>query len=297
LEWGTRMYLFSKRWLKLLFILPTFIIFFFYTIYPLFEIIITSFKKKTFNTDFGFVGFTNWITIFHDQIFHKLLWNTLIVVVGEVVLMLPLGMLLGFLLNSKFKGNTAVKVATFVPYILSGVMVGIIWIYILDPSLGVLNAALVKMGLSKYAYAWIGGQHLTPYSVVIVETWKSVGFFAVLFLTGLKMLPRDSFEAAVIDGATRFQKTIYITIPLLKETIKICFVMIIIGAFNSYQTVAMLTNGGPNNQSNLLTTYLYKKTFIQHDFGEGAVLATVLFLLVMTFSIIALAFTRNRVED
>ncbi|QGQ94275.1 sugar ABC transporter permease [Paenibacillus psychroresistens] len=291
------MYLFSKKWIKGVFILPVFIIFFFYTLYPLVDTFITSFKSKTFYEDNGFIGLTNWSNVLHDEIFRKLLQNTVIVVVGELLLMLPLGMLLGFLLNARFKGNTFVKLATFIPYLLSGVMIAIIWMFLLDPGIGVINAGLNKIGLHSWALDWIGGVHLTPYSVVVVDTWKSIGFYGLLFFTGMKMLPKDAFEAAIIDGATRFQKTIYITIPLLKETIKICAVMVIIGAFNSFQTVLILTNGGPNNQSELLTSYLYKINFGQFDFGKGAVLSTILFIFVMLFSVLILAFSRKRVGD
>jgi raffinose/stachyose/melibiose transport system permease protein len=297
MELGFDMYIFSKNWIKGAFILPVFIIFFFYTVLPLIDIIITSFKRESFNYDYGFVGFDNWVSILQDEIFHKIMWNTVIVVLGELLLILPLGLLLGFLLNSKFKGITIVKVATFVPYILSGVMVAIIWYFLLDPGVGIINKVLESIGLNALALDWIGGTQLTPYSVVIVDTWKTVGFFGILFLTGLKMIPKDSFEAAIIDGATEFQKTIYITIPLLKETIKISAVMIVINAFNSFQTVLLLTNGGPNNQSHLITTYLYQLSFNQFDFGRGSVLATILFLFVMLFSILILVLSRKRVGD
>lgn len=291
------LYLFSKRWIKTAFILPTFLIFAVYTVYPLYNIILTSFKKQTFYEDFGFVGLDNWKNVLKDEIVHKVLWNTVIVVFGELVLLLPLGILLGFLLNANFKGNHFVRVATFVPYILSGVMIAIIWFFLLDPGVGVINAILKHIGLDSLAFNWIGGTKLTPYSVVAVDTWKSVGFYGVLFLTGLKMLPKDSFEAAMIDGATRWQRTFYITLPLLKETIKISAVMIVINAFNSFQTVLMLTGGGPNNQSHLITTLLYKVSFTQYDFGQGSVLATLLFLFVMAFSILILAFSRKRIEE
>ncbi|WP_167357052.1 carbohydrate ABC transporter permease [Paenibacillus pectinilyticus] len=274
-----------------------FIIFFFYTLFPLVETIITSFKSETFFQDNGFVYLDNWKSMLQDEIFHKLIWNTVIVVIGELVLLLPLGLLLGFLLNARFKGNTFVKVSTFIPYLLSGVMIAIIWLFILDPGIGLINAGLTRIGLSSWALEWIGGVHFTPYSVVVVDTWKTVGFYGLLFLTGLKMLPKDSFEAAVIDGATRVQQTFYITIPLLKETIKVCAVMIVINAFNSFQTVLILTNGGPNNQSHLLTTYLYRLTFTQFDFGKGSVLATILFVFVMAFSILILVFSRKRVGE
>lgn len=281
----------------MVFIIPTFIVFTFYTLIPLIYVFIISFKNKTIYQDFGYVYFDNWISVYQDEIFHKIIWNTIIVVIGEVVLLLPLGILLGFLLNKNFKGNSFLRVATFVPYILSGVMVAIIWFFIVDPGVGLINGALNNIGLTSWAQSWIGGTVLTPYTVAIIDSWKTVGFYGLLFLTGLKMLPKDPFEAAYIDGASRLQTTFYITLPLLKETIKICAVMIVINAFNSFQTVKMLTNGGPSDQSHLITTYLYKVNFITNDFGKGSVLATTLFLCVMLISIVILISSRKRIEE
>jgi len=108
------------------------------------------------------------------------------------------------------------------------------------------------------------------------------------------MLPKDTFEAAIIDGATRFQKTIYVTLPLLKETIKISAVMIIISAFNSFQTVKILTNGEPRNMSHVITSYIYRIEFTTFDFGKGSALSMLLFIIIMAFAISTLVMTRKR---
>lgn len=291
------MYLFCKRWIKLILILPTLVLFLTYTVYPIYDLLITSFQNKTFYETVAFVGFDNYTSIFGDPIFFKALQNTGIMVISEFILLLPLGFLMGLLLNASFKGHGFVKVVTFAPYILSGVMIAILWLFILNPEIGIINITLNKIGLHSLTQQWIGGTKLSPYSFAIVDSWRTAGFYGVMFLTGIKMLPKDCFEAAIIDGATAVQKTIYITIPMLKETIKVCAILIINGALNSFQTAYMLTNGAPSGQSHVLTSYLYELNFRQYDLGRGAVISFVLFVVVMTISISVLGIFNRRIED
>lgn len=280
-----------------MFILPAFILFLFYTLYPIIDIVITSFKRESILTDSGFVGLENWKYILNDEIIRNAFKNTFIVVGGELILMLPLGFLLGFILYTKFRGAGVVKTVTFVPYILSPIMVAIVWTFILDPGIGLINGYLIKIGLKQFALQWIGGTTLTPYSVILVDTWKAVGFYGILVFTGLKMLPKDTLEAAIVDGASRIQRTIYVTLPLMKETIKLCAVMIIIGAFQSFQTVIILTNGGPSERSQVLASYMLKVNFLTKNFGLGSAMSVVLFVFIMGFSISVLALSNKKVGE
>jgi len=244
-----------------------------------------------------FNGIGNYIYIFSNEYFLKALLNTLIILIGSIIVLLPLSFFLGLFLYTSLKGSELFKLISFIPNILSGVMVGLIWTFILDPGYGLINSFLNAVGLHSLTQKWIGGVTLTPYSVVVVGSWQAVGFYAILFMAGLKMLPKDTFEAAIIDGATRFQRTMFVTLPLLKETIKMCTVMILIGAINTFQTVWILTAGGPNMQSHSLATLIYFKEFRDYDFGLGSAMAVVMLIAVMGLSIAFLNFTQKKVEE
>ena len=292
------MHIYCKRRIKFLLILPTFILLCVYTLYPLVETVWQSFYEKKAFTPYVFVGFDNYINWFNNELFYKTLGNTLIIWVVSLALLIPLGLLLGFLLNMKLRGITIVKVATFMPVILSGIMIGIVWSFIVDPGIGVLNGFFYSVGLDDWALQWIGGRTITPYTVAVIESWKSVGFYGLLFMAGLKMIPKDCLEAAEIDGASSFQRAWYVTLPLLKEQTKIVVVMISISALKSFEMVRILTSGGPMRQSHTVSTLLYEVFFkIEMDFGYGSALAIFQFILIMSTTILFLHLTQKRVED
>lgn len=293
------MHLYSKKWIQLCFILPTLIIFCIYLIYPIFtSLYLSFFEVPSFNIKAAVLtGFDNFNSVLKDEVFYISLKNTLICVIVELILMVPFGLLLGILINKNFSGNSVVRVATYTPVILSGIMCALVWSFILDPGYGLINSFLDLVGLPMLKAKWIGGLKLTPYSVGFIDSWKGVGFYGVLYMSGLKMIPSTVFEAAEIDGATKKQQLFYITIPLLKETTKVAVLMITINAINAYASVYMLTNGGPNNRSHVLATYLYKTQIGSRMVGVGAAIAVIMFILVMIFTIVYLNINNRQIDE
>ncbi len=168
----------------------------------------------------------------------------------------------------------------------------------MGPGTGILNPFLKSIGLARWTRPWIGGPKLTPYTVSVVDSWKNIGFFAVLIMAGLKMIPRELNEAATIDGVNRPQRSWYITFPLIKETLKICVVYIIIGALQTFQTIVILTRGGPNYKSTVIAFYIYDEQWgYDRNFGYGAAISLILFVAIMGLSIGFLTLTRRRVEQ
>jgi raffinose/stachyose/melibiose transport system permease protein len=219
------------------------------------------------------------------------------VLVVSIVLLLPGSFMLALLLNTKIRGGDAVKAFNFAPSIIAPILVGLIWVFILDPQMGLINVLLRAVGLDQWALSWIGGKSLTPYSVGVVFVWQQIGFLGTIFLAGLKMIPNDVYEASSIDGAGKLQQLFRITIPMLNETIKINVVLIITGVFKIFETVLLLTNGGPNHLSEVMVTYMYNITFTSGEYGYGMSIAAVTFLLTMVFSLVYLGLSKKSIEE
>ncbi len=287
----------SKRRYILGMLLPTLLVYLVYIILP---VIVSFYYSFTTYTGIGkaeLVGIKNYVTLWHDTLFWISLKNTLIVLIVSITLLLPGAFLLALLLNVKIKSGNAIKALNFAPSIIAPILVGLIWVFILDPQMGLINVFAKSLGLNQLALQWIGGKTLTPYSVGIVFTWQMIGFLATIFLAGLKMIPRDIYESSSIDGAGKLQQLFSITIPMLNETIKINVVLIITGVFKIFETVLLLTNGGPNHLSEVLVTYMYNVTFTSGEYGYGMSIATVTFLLTMVFSLVYMGLSKKNIEE
>jgi len=287
----------SKRRYVLFMLLPTLLVYLAYIILP---VIVSFCYSLTEYSGIGaakFVGLHNYASLLGDSLFWKSLKNTLIVLLVAFVLLLPGAFLLALLLNLKIKGGNAVKAMNFAPSIVAPILVGLIWVFILDPQMGLINVMLKKFGLEQIALQWIGGTKLTPYSVGVVFSWQMIGFLATIFLAGLKMIPQDVYESSSIDGASKLQQLFRITVPMLGETIKINVVLIITGVFKIFETVLLLTNGGPNHLSEVMVTYMYNVTFTSGEYGYGMAIATVTFLLTMVFSLVYMGFSKKNIEE
>lgn len=285
------MHIYSKVWRRLLLCLPVIIIFCVYMIYPICNTIYTSFTRQIMLRPGWWVGFENYITLFKDEVFWRALKNTAIITIGTLVLQLPLAYLIGSFMNRPYK-NGVFKTVTFMPYILSGIMAGLIWSFLLDSGFGLFNNILISFGAE--GIEWIGGKTLTPYSATLVCVWQSVGYHSVLFLAGFKTMPKNLLEAANIDGANALQRTFYVTIPSIKETIKVSATAILIGGINHYQQTLMLTGGGPVHYSETLSTYAYYTQFTVFNFGYGAAMATIILILALGLSIAFLKLTTKK---
>ncbi|WP_199619511.1 carbohydrate ABC transporter permease [Paenibacillus alkalitolerans] len=287
----------SKRRYILAMLLPVLLVYGLYIVLPIF---VSFYYSLTTYTGIGaavFVGLDNYKRLIHDSLFWISLKNTIIVLAVSLVLLLPGAFLLALLLNAKIKGANAVKALNFAPSIIAPILAGLIWVFILDPQMGLINVLLKRIGLDELALPWIGGRTLTPYSVGFVYSWQTIGFLATIFLAGLKMIPRDVYESSSIDGASKRQQLFFITIPMLNETVKINVVLIITGVFKVFETVFLLTNGGPNHLSEVMVTYMYNVTFTSGEYGYGMSIATVTFMLTMVFSLIYLRVSGRKVEE
>lgn len=266
---------------KVILILPTLLLYLVYIISPIFIAGYYSFTKFSGIGQPQFVGIENYLRLFKDPIFIIALKNTIIVLVVTILILIPGAFLLSLLMNRNIKGLSLIRAINYAPSIIAPIVVGLIWVFILDPQMGLVNVLLEKIGLSRLALEWIGGDKLTPFSVAIVQSWQSLGYIATIFLAGLTLIPEELYEAADIDGATGFQKVVNITIPMLNETFKMNLILVITLVFKIFETVLQLTNGGPNHLSEVLVTYMYGMTFTSGEYGYGMSIAVM--TLIVTF--------------
>ncbi|MHB8958794.1 MAG: carbohydrate ABC transporter permease [Candidatus Limnocylindrales bacterium] len=291
------MFLFSTRRIKLLLLLPALVIFCVYVLYPIGYSLLLAFQYKPTYRPGHFIGIDNFVEMLSDDRFWTALKNTAIIAVVEILLIPALAFLLGLLINQSFRGSSIVKVLAFTPYILAGIVTTLIWVFIVDPNIGLINGVLNAMGVDTTNLLLIGGRDLTPVTVGVIESWKSIGFFAVLFMAGLKMIPQELFDAAAVDGATALQRVRFITLPMLRETNKIVIVLVFLNAVQSLQTVFILTGGGPNYESHSIGSYIYNVFITQRRVGYASSITLFMFVVMMVFSVAFLMRTSRRVEE
>lgn len=287
----------SKKSTKIIMIMPAVILFTVFFLAPIFISVYYSFTDFSGIGTAKFIGFKNYQVLLKDKFFFIALKNTFIILIGITITILPLSFIVALLLEKPFRGSGVVQSMIFAPNVIAPILVGLIWLFILDPKMGMINAILRSIGLSDYQQQWIGGKTLTPYSVAFVYLWQVLGFYTTINMAGLRSIPADIYEAAEIDGANYFQRIRKITIPMMKNTIVINTILIITGGFKIFETVKQLTNGGPNHMSDVLVTYMYDTTFTSSRYGYGMAVATVSFVLCLIFSIIYLVNVGKSLEQ
>ena len=277
-------------------IAPAVILFLLYIIIPVFMAFYYGFTNFTGIGKPEFLGLRNYITLFSDKIFYIALKNTGLVLAMSLLLIVPSSFGLSLLFARKMRGGKLVKAFCFSPNIISPILIGLIWVFILDPKIGLINAFLRYIGVSAQP-EWIGGKTLTPYCVGAIFLWQTLGYNATIFLAGIKMVPQELYEASEIDGAGKMQQLIYITFPMIRQTIIIVMLLVITGCFKIFEIVYQLTGGGPNHMSDLLVTYMYYSTFTSSRYGYGMSIASVTFLISALFAVIYLYVTREQVGE
>ena len=284
----------SKTRYKIGFLVPTLLVYVVFIILPIFIAIGYSFTRYSGIGKARFIGLDNYKRLFHDQLFWKSLQNTAIIFVLASVLLLVLSFLLALLLNNKLKFADTSKALVFSPAIIAPIIVGIIWVYILDPKIGVINNILRSIGAGSLAKQWIGGTVLSPYSMAIIYFWQQLGYLTTIFIAGLKMIPEEVLEAVKVDGANAVQRVFYVIIPMMRSSISTVIVLIITGIFKIFEIVQQTTGGGPNHMSETLDTYSYSMTFQSSEYGYGMSIATVTFLISLGITGIYFLFSKER---
>jgi raffinose/stachyose/melibiose transport system permease protein len=226
------------------------------------------------------VGLNNYAKTLHSIVFQKALWNNTKFMLAVVIAQTVLSLALALLLVKNTKINVFLRALYFFPTILSSVAVGLIWSFMYDPSLGLINTLLKEIGLGAYGQNWIGGVKIALYSIAGVQVWAHAGQMMIVFVAGLHAIPEELYEAAKIDGGNKFQVFRKVTWPLLAPSATIVIAYTTIQSFKAFDLIFTMTDGGPNYATEILTTYIYHTAFANYSFGMASA-GSVLFLVLL----------------
>ncbi len=270
--------------LGLLFVSPWILGFLFFTAYPIVASLYYSFTLYDIINPARFIGLRNYVVMFTaDSTFPIVIYNTLYLVVIGV----PLGVLVSFclatLLNNKMIGRPIFRTIFFIPSIVPVIAVAMVWLWVYNPNYGVINSTLASLGMQ--VVPWLSSPSLAKVSLIIVNVWLNGGAI-VIFLAALQDVPRELYDAAKVDGATSIQRFFGVTIPLCTPSLLFVLITGLIGAFQYFALVWILTRGGPNQSTNFYGVYLYQNAFSFFKMGYASALAWVLFVIIVIFTII-----------
>lgn len=269
-----------------LFLLPSFLGFLVFTALPIVAALILSLYKWDLITQPKFIGLDNYKNLFaSDPIFYRVLLNTFYFVAGAVPLGIALGLAAALLLNQKLKGVAFFRAGYFLPVISSIVAASLVWKWIFNPDVGMINSFLMAVGI-RNPPKWIASTTWAMPSIIIVAVWKNIGYNMVIFLAGLQDIPKELYEAANIDGTSRWQTFRHITIPLLAPTTFFITVISIINSFQVFGQALVMTEGGPGISTNTIVFFIYQNAFKFFNMGYASAVAWVLFFIVLVFTLI-----------
>ncbi|MDI6600253.1 MAG: sugar ABC transporter permease [Thermoanaerobacteraceae bacterium] len=233
-----------------------------------------------------FVGLQNYITIFGDDRFINATINTVEFTIVSVALELVFGLCIAMLMNKEYKGRGLMRAAALVPWAIPTTVSAMMWKFIYNDQLGVLNDILVRLHIIPEYKAWLGSEVTAMGAAIVADVWKTTPFMALLLLAGLQVIPRELYEAATVDGASAWRQFITITLPLLRPTILVALIFRTLDAFRVFDLVYVLTGGGPGNSTETLSVYAYKTLFRNMDFGMGSALSVIIFVFIFIISLI-----------
>lgn len=278
-----------------LFLLPTFAFLALFVVWPILNTLQLSFYRwNGIDPNREFTGLTNWSRLLADAVFWKALGNNLIVVGLSIAIQLPIAMLLAVMLErSKTVLSKFFKTVYFFPMLMSSVAVGILFKYIYDPSFGLVNETFRRLGLDAFAQSWLGDSRFALLAIILVICWQFIPFYMILFYAALNTVPGELKDAAQIDGADDSRYYRYIAVPLVMGTVRTAVILSLIGSLKYFDLVWVMTEGGPNNASELMATYMYKKAFPSFEVGYGSTVAFAMFVFVLLVSLVAQTLSRR----
>lgn len=284
---------FHKGTVALLFLLPSLVFLSIFTFWPIVWTLWTSLHSRVGRQQV-FVGIDNYIWIFTDPAALQVVRNTLVYMVGALLLSVFGGLLLALLLNQPLKGIRLLRFPFLGPIALPMVSVASIWLFLYAPQIGLINEVLQFFGMPRYN--WLGDRRLALAALFVVYTWKQIGYFALFYLAGLQALPDDVMDAARLDGAEYWSKLRYIIWPLVSPTTYFISTIGILNSLQSIDHVFVLTSGGPNNATNMALYYVYEQAFKYFNTGLGAAVTVLLLGVLLTLAILQYVYLERRVH-
>jgi len=240
------------------------------------------------------VGFDNYLEYFSDPTSRYIIRNTIVFTAATVAATMSLGLALAQLLHMRLRGRNVARTILFAPHVLAGVAIGIAWLFIFDPRFGLVSAALQRVGLPSPN--WYNDPNWAMPMVIIVATWKNLGYAAVIYLAGLQTIPADLYEAARVDGAGAWSRFRHVTLPQLAPMSFFLFVTSTLSAMQAFDIIAVMTAGGPLDSTKTMVYQVYEEAFVNFRVGDASTVATVLFFLLLLITLLQVRFLERRIN-
>jgi multiple sugar transport system permease protein len=286
-----------KQWSAYLFLAPTLILFGIFTVAAVIYAFYLSFHEwNILEPAKPFVGLDNYQRLVGDERFGGAIVNTLYYTAASVPLTMGIGLLIALLLNNQIRARGFFRTLFYLPVVTPLVIAAIIWKWVYNGDFGLLNYYLIQLGIIDEPLLWLADPNLAMPAVIITSVWKSVGFSMVVYLAGLQSIPEDFYDAAKVDGAVGWQRLKDITIPLLSSTTLFLAVVSVLGAFQVFTEVFIMTNGGPLGRTTTIVFHIYQTAFKFFDMGYASAMAFGMFAMMFVFTLVQLRVMRGEVE-
>ena len=285
----------DERWLALALLTPTAVLLGLFIAYPFVEGVLLSLTSARVGDAGQFVGLKNFVKIWDDSIFHTTVWNTFWYTGVTTVFKLALGLWLAILLNRHFRGKAIIRAFILLPFIIPTVLSTFAWKWMFDPTFSVINWTLFQLGFITQRINWLGDPDLAMTSIIVINVWRGVPFFAITLLAGLQTISPELHEAAAIDGARPWARFWHVTWPLLMPVTLVVVLFSVIQTFADFQLVYVMTGGGPANATHLFATYAYQLGIGTGLLSEGAAISLAMFPFLFIIVVAQLLYIR-RVE-
>lgn len=283
-----------RRYVNLVYVLPAVALFAVFSLFPIVRTAQYSFTDANgVNPNFHYVGLANYMSAIADAEWWRSVGNGAIFALLSLVFMNTIALLLSIGVNSGIRGSKVYRVVFYIPPILSGIVVGYVWKWMYD-SKGILNTLLQAVGLSGYTHAWIGETATALGAVAVSSMWQGVGGSFILFLAGLQGIPKELYEAADIDGANRWAKLRYVTVPSLRRVYTLVNILTILGALGIFNQVYAMTMGGPGYATEVPALRIYREAFTNSNFGMSSAFSIVFGVMLFMLSLVQLRLSRNK---
>ena len=254
------------------------------------------FRLSSYSAGMKFVGLDNYIRFFHNESLGIMLRNNLLYCVISLIVQVGFGTVIALLLESKLASSrfrNAFRNIYYIPALISLTAVGLMFTFIYEPNLGLLNSAFKALGLTSMTQSWLGDSKIAIYCIIAMSQWQYTGYITLLMVVAFQNVSPDYIEAASIDGAGPVRRAISVVLPLAKEQLLVCSIITVIGAFKLFTEVYTTTAGGPGNSTQVLGLFLYQNAFLHDDLGMAAVTGVFIFVITMVLSVIQLKVSRS----
>lgn len=254
------------------------------------------FRLSSYSAGMKFVGLDNYIRFFHNESLGIMLRNNLLYCVISLIVQVGFGTVIALLLESKLASSrfrNAFRNIYYIPALISLTAVGLMFTFIYEPNLGLLNSAFKALGLTSMTQSWLGDSKIAIYCIIAMSQWQYTGYITLLMVVAFQNVSPDYIEAASIDGAGAVRRAISVVLPLAKEQLLVCSIITVIGAFKLFTEVYSTTAGGPGNSTQVLGLFLYQNAFLHDDLGMAAVTGVFIFVITMVLSVIQLKVSRS----